>query len=62
MQGEFDPHPSAGDEVSARQGIIVVEAMKMQKEIKSPKSGRILQVRVSEGETINSNQVLAVVE
>lgn len=51
-----------GDEVSAGQGVIVVEAMKMQNEIKSPKSGRILEVRVCEGDTINNNQVLAVVE
>ena len=52
----------AGDEVSAGQGVVVVEAMKMQNEIKSPKTGRILEVRVSEGDTINNNQVLAVVE
>ncbi|HWO00266.1 MAG TPA: acetyl-CoA carboxylase biotin carboxyl carrier protein subunit [Blastocatellia bacterium] len=51
-----------GDEVAAGQGIIVVEAMKMQNEIKSPKAGRILEVRVAEGETVNNNQVLAVVE
>lgn len=51
-----------GDQVSAGQGVIVVEAMKMQNEIKSPKAGRILEVRVSEGDTINNNQVLAVVE
>ena len=51
-----------GQEVTAGQGVIVVEAMKMQNEIKSPKSGRILEVRVSEGDTINNNQVLAVVE
>ena len=52
----------AGDEVAASQGVIVVEAMKMQKEIKSPKSGRVVEVRVAEGETVNANQVLAVVE
>ena len=51
-----------GDEVTAGQGVVVVEAMKMQNEIKSPKSGRILEVRVSEGDTIVNNQVLAVVE
>jgi biotin carboxyl carrier protein len=51
-----------GDEVAAGQGVIVVEAMKMQNEIKSPKSGRILEVRVAEGENVNNKQVLAVVE
>jgi biotin carboxyl carrier protein len=53
---------SAGDDVAAGQGVVVVEAMKMQNEIKSPKAGRIIEVRVSEGATVNSNQVLAVVE
>ena len=51
-----------GDEVKAGQGVIVVEAMKMQNEIKSPKAGRVVEVRVSEGATVNANQVLAVVE
>lgn len=51
-----------GDEVTVGQGIVVVEAMKMQNEIKSPKSGRVLEVRVVEGATVNANQVLAVVE
>jgi biotin carboxyl carrier protein len=53
---------AAGDEVALGQGIVVVEAMKMQNEIKSPKSGRILEVRVAEGDTVNANQVLALVE
>jgi len=52
----------AGDEVAAGQGVVVVEAMKMQNEIKSPKSGRVIEVRVSEGATVNANQVLAIVE
>lgn len=52
----------AGDEVTMGQGCVVVEAMKMQNEIKSPKAGRIIEVRVVEGATVNANQVLAVVE
>lgn len=52
----------AGDEVAMGQGVIVVEAMKMQNEIKSPKAGRVVEVRVIEGATVNANQVLAVVE
>jgi biotin carboxyl carrier protein len=53
---------SAGDEVAPGQGVIVVEAMKMQNEIKSPKAGHLVEVRVAEGATVNANQVLAVVE
>jgi biotin carboxyl carrier protein len=51
-----------GDEVYAGQGVVVVEAMKMQNEIKSPKAGRLLEVRVSEGESVTNKQILAVVE
>jgi biotin carboxyl carrier protein len=53
---------TAGNEVEAGQGVVVVEAMKMQNEIKSPKAGRVVAVRVNEGETVSANQVLAVVE
>jgi biotin carboxyl carrier protein len=51
-----------GDQVSAGQGVLVVEAMKMQNEIKSPKPGRVVEIRVVEGDAVNANQVLAVVE
>ena len=51
-----------GDEVTAGQGVVVVEAMKMQNEIKSPKTGRVIEIRVSAGATVNANQILAVVE
>jgi biotin carboxyl carrier protein len=52
----------AGEDVAAGEGVVVVEAMKMQNEIKSPKPGRIAEVRVTEGDTVGANQVLAVVE
>ncbi|HEY7546208.1 MAG TPA: biotin/lipoyl-containing protein [Blastocatellia bacterium] len=52
----------AGDEVAAGQGIVVVEAMKMQNEIKSPKAGRVVKVRVAEGDAVNAGQSLAIVE
>lgn len=51
-----------GDDVRAGQGVVVVEAMKMQNEVKSSKSGKVLDVRVAEGETVNAGHVLAVVE
>ncbi|HKP11476.1 MAG TPA: biotin/lipoyl-containing protein [Blastocatellia bacterium] len=53
---------AAGDEVAAGQGVVVVEAMKMQNEIKSPKAGRVTEIRVGEGATVTANQVLAIVE
>ena len=51
-----------GDEVKMGQGVVVVEAMKMQNEVKSPKAGRVIEIRVTEGATVNANQVLAIVE
>lgn len=52
--------PGAQVEVGA--GIIVVEAMKMQNEMKSPKSGLVTELRVSAGATVNAGDVLAVIE
>ena len=51
-----------GDEVEAGQGVAVVEAMKMQNEIKSPKKGTIQKILVSEGAAVNAGDVLAIVE
>jgi biotin carboxyl carrier protein len=50
-----------GDEVTAGQGLLVVEAMKMQNEIRAPKSGTIERLSVIEGQTVNAGQVVAVV-
>jgi biotin carboxyl carrier protein len=49
-------------EVEAGAGVIVVEAMKMQNEIKSPKKGIIQKLLVSEGTAVNAGDVLAIVE
>jgi acetyl/propionyl-CoA carboxylase alpha subunit len=53
---------SAGAEVEAGDGVLVVEAMKMQNEIKSPKKGTIQKILVSEGAAVNAGDVLAIVE
>ena len=52
---------SAGDSVRAGQGLLVVEAMKMQNEIRTPKSGTIDRVRVVEGQTVNAGEVVVIV-
>jgi biotin carboxyl carrier protein len=51
-----------GDAVEAGQGIVVVEAMKMQNEMKSSMSGRIRKIEVVEGETVRSGDLIAIVE
>jgi biotin carboxyl carrier protein len=49
-------------EVEAGQGIVVVEAMKMQNEIKSPKKGIVKKISATPGAAVNPGDVLAVVE
>jgi len=51
-----------GTEVEAGAGVLVVEAMKMQNEVKSPKKGTIQKILVSEGAAVNAGDVLAIVE
>jgi len=51
-----------GTEVEQGAGIIVIEAMKMQNELKSPKKGRVAKVLAAEGAAVNAGDVLAVIE
>jgi biotin carboxyl carrier protein len=52
----------AGAEVEAGQPVLVIEAMKMQNELKSPKRGRVKRLVVSEGAAVEAGQTLAEVE
>ena len=51
-----------GDEVTAGQGVIVVEAMKMENELVAPGDGRVADVPVSEGDPVDTGAVLVVIE
>ena len=51
----------AGHAVEAGQGLLVVEAMKMQNEIRSPKSGTVERVLVREGQAVNAGEALCIV-
>jgi biotin carboxyl carrier protein len=51
----------AGERVQAGQGLLVVEAMKMQNEIRSPKSGTVERLLIKEGQPVNAGEVLCVV-
>ena len=53
---------AVGATVEAGEGLVVVEAMKMQNELKSPKSGTVVEVRADPGATFNAGDVLVVVE
>lgn len=51
-----------GADVQPNQGILVMEAMKMQNEIKSPKKGVVKKLGVAEGTAVSSGDLLAIVE
>jgi biotin carboxyl carrier protein len=51
---------AAGDEVAAGQTLLVVEAMKMQNELRAPRPGTIERVAVGEGQTIDRGDLLVV--
>ena len=52
----------AGDPVEIGAGIAVVEAMKMQNEIKSPKKGIVVKILTAEHAAVNAGDVLAIIE
>ena len=51
-----------GQEVKSGQGVVVVEAMKMENELVSPKEGRVTRIRVRPGETVESGSALFIIE
>lgn len=51
-----------GQQIEAGQGVVVVEAMKMQNEMKSPKSGIIAELHAETGATVNAGDVLVIIE
>ena len=52
----------AGDEVSAGQGLVVMEAMKMENEIRAPRAGRVKETPVREGQAVETGALLVLLE
>lgn len=52
----------AGDQVDAHQGVIVIEAMKMQNELQVSRAGRIVEVRAEAGATVTAGAILLLIE
>ena len=48
--------------VTAGQSLVVVEAMKMQNELRAPKSGQVVSIPVHEGDNVMAGEVLVVIE
>jgi biotin carboxyl carrier protein len=51
-----------GEAVEEHQGVVVIEAMKMQNELKTPKKGRVAELRVVPGDTVVAGDVLAIID
>ncbi len=51
-----------GDQVTARQGLIVIEAMKMENELTAPRGGRVREVTAAPGAAVEAGRVLVVIE
>lgn len=51
-----------GDQVKEHQGLLVIEAMKMQNELKSPKAGKVTAMNAEPGGTVSAGDVLATIE
>lgn len=50
-----------GEEVAAGAGLVVIEAMKMQNELRAPRAGRVRQLSVRAGQTVETGQLLLIV-
>jgi biotin carboxyl carrier protein len=53
---------SAGQDAALGQGLVVMEAMKMENELRSPRAGRVREVRVSEGQAVETGAMLVVLD
>ena len=52
---------AVGDRVTARQGVVVIEAMKMENEVRSPRDGTVKEIGVAAGAAVESGAVLRVI-
>ncbi len=53
---------NVGDNVAAKQGVVILEAMKMENELRTPRAGIVKEVRVKAGDKVEQCQVLVVVK
>ncbi len=51
-----------GQDVAAGQGLVVMEAMKMENELRAPRAGRVVDLRVREGQAVETGALLVVME
>jgi len=52
----------AGASISEGETIVILESMKMEIRVKSPHNGRVVEIRVKEGDSILEDDIIAIVE
>lgn len=63
MQGTIlEVNVKAGDQVKEGDNLVILEAMKLENEIKAPRAGKVASVAVSKGQSVNSQDLLVVLE
>ncbi len=61
MQGTIlEIKVKVGDSVKSGDNLVILEAMKLENEIKAPKDGVVKEIRVSKGQSVNANDALIV--
>jgi biotin carboxyl carrier protein len=53
---------NVGDSVIARQGVVILEAMKMENELRTPRVGVVKEIRVKPGDKVEQGQVLVIIK
>lgn len=53
---------NVNDDVTAKQGVVILEAMKMQNELRTPKAGTVKEIRVKPGDKVDQGQVLVIIK
>ena len=58
----FQIAAKTGDAVAAGDAIIVLESMKMEIPVEAPRAGRVAEIRVAEGQTVQEGDILALLD
>jgi biotin carboxyl carrier protein len=58
----FQITTKAGDTVGAGDPVIVLESMKMEIPVEAPRAGRVAEIKVTEGQTVQEGETVAVLE
>lgn len=53
---------AAGDDVTEEQSLVILESMKMEMPVEAPQAGRVLEVKVKEGQPVEEGDVLIILE